>query len=191
MVSPTSRRRGCSTSTSLFSLFLLLALASASAKPPPLTTLDLAALEAPAPQPSPAARGKRYLVSTLSVGPSHAFVIARVARELVSRGASVTLLCPSAMRQHFDVPPPGVRTLSIEVGRGRGKDEEGGGGREPTEKDFEDEGVRWRTVHYNTSGELMRVRLFSQCSFLSYFVSLLVLPLLSCSAFSRPPHPEQ
>ena len=166
---------------SLLFLFLpLLALSAstaAAAKTPPapprapLTTLDLASLEAPAPLPSPAAAGKRYLVSTLSVGPSHAFVIARVARELVSRGGSVTLLCPSSMRKFFDVPPPGVRTLSIDVGRGgrggvgggeggegKGGGGDGGGGREPTEADFADEGIRWRTVHYDTSGELMRVR---------------------------------
>lgn len=154
-----------STSFSLLSLLLLALLASAAPTPPPappLTTLDLALLEAPAPPPSPAAAGKRYLFSTLAVGPSHAFVIARVARELVARGASVTLLCPSSMRKFFDVPPPGVRTLSIEIGRGGkgGEVNEGEkeGGREPTEADFADEGVKWRTVHYDTSGELMRVR---------------------------------
>lgn len=161
-----------STSTSFVLLLvasLLFALTAAGAPDPTqpprrqrLTTLDLAALEAPAPLPSPAALGKRYLLSPLSVGPSHAFVIARVARELVSRGASVLLLCPGSMRPFFDVPPPGVKTLSIEVGRGgkrgggEGAEEEGG--REPTEADFEDESVKWRTVHYNTSGELMRVR---------------------------------
>lgn len=161
------RRRWRSTSTSFyFSLFLLscaCCAAAASTEPPPrpLTTLDLAALEAPAPPPSPAALNKRYLVSTLSVGPSHAFVIARVARELVARGGSVLLLCPSSMRPFFDVPPAGVRTHSIEIGKGRGgkeEEENGGGGREPTEADFSDEDVKWRTVHYNTSGELMRVR---------------------------------
>lgn len=165
------RRTGSTPSTSFFLLSLLsllLLLAPAAPAPPaPLTTLDLALLEAPAPPPSPAAAGKRYLFSTLAVGPSHAFVIARVARELVARGGSVTLLCPSSMRKFFDVPPPGVRTLSLEIGRGGGGDggegkegENGGGrgGREPTEADFADEGVKWRTVHYDTSGELMRVR---------------------------------
>ena len=173
-------RRGASSASlaslfplSLFPLLLLLLLllactapaAAAAATPPPPspTTLELASLEAPAPPPSAAARGKRYLVSTLSVGPSHAFVIARVARELVARGGSVTLLCSSAMRPHFDVPPPGVRARSIDVGRGEARDEAGALGaipgevsREPTEADFADDDVQWTTVHYNTSGELMR-----------------------------------